>query len=92
MRPSTGAVLFAPSPVILLKVYMSNGHIQNKRINSSFTTMLGNRCATDNGIRGSATEWHVMYVIADFMIDYVVCYVILRALKWNCVIYTYSPM
>jgi len=44
------------------------------------------------GFMGVLQNVHVMHVIAEFMIDYVVCYVILRALKWNCVIYTYSPM
>jgi hypothetical protein len=35
---------------------------------------------------GMLQNVHVMYVIAEFMIDYIVSYVILRALKWNCVI------
>jgi len=37
------------------------------------------------GFMGVLQNVHVMYVIAEFMIDYFVCYVILRALKWNCV-------
>ena len=44
------------------------------------------------GFMGVLENVHVMYVIAEFMIDNIVCYVILRALKWNSVIYTYSLM
>ena len=41
------------------------------------------------GFMGMLQNVHVMYVIAELMIDYMVCYVVLRALKWICVIYIY---
>ena len=44
------------------------------------------------GFMGMLQNVHVMYVNAEFMIDYIVCYVVLRALKLNNVIYTYSPV
>jgi len=44
------------------------------------------------GFMGMLQSVHVMYVIAEFMIDYTLCYVVLRALKLNTVIYTYPPV